>query len=66
MVTEVSPSEGKVLEEWDRRESFDAKALYVSYQVDKTSRCVYCPIERIVLRVVACSQAAVGGWAGLD
>lgn len=59
-----------MLEEWDRRESFDAKALYVSYQVDKTSRCVcvcvYSPIERIVLRVVACSQAAVGGWAVLD
>lgn len=52
-----------------RKGSFDAKALYVSYQVDKTMGhsvrmrvcCSYG--ERIVARVVACSQAVVGGWA---
>ena len=44
--------------------SFDAKALYVSYQVDKTMGHGVQPCsERIVARVVACSQAVVGGWA---
>lgn len=68
---EVSPPQrgGGVrrMEEQNRLGSSDAKALYVSYQVDKTmGHGVYSPTaSKWWWRVVACSQA-VEGWVGLD